>query len=470
MSVDRTVPVAPYSLPLIGHIGQILRDPLRFLTTLPHHGSVVKVKVGLIDVVVVCDANLTNQIFRDDKAFDKGGPIFDRGREVIGNGLVTCSHRDHRRQRRLIQAAFTAGRMPAYAAIMTGSVADAMNCWGQGSTVDVFKTMQSLSCEIAVKTLFADAGEPDIRQQALDSLAQIFDNLPLRLLIPASLDTFPTPSGRRYNQARRKFRTSIGAMVASHQARQVDQGDLLSALLVARDEFGHVLSESEIVDQALTFFLAGSETTAAILSWAFFLLGRHPQVKERLHREVDEVLHGRCATIDDVPQLRFTRQVMTETLRLYPPGWMLTRTATADTSLGGYFIAKGTTVAYSPYILHRGSAYENPESFDPDRWETGRSAAIPRTALVPFGGGARKCIGDSFAMMESVIVLASIASSWDLQPQMPGTVRPGIAFTLYPKKLKMLPVRRGQRNPGFPNHIRTTGTPYPEVEIQGTDR
>jgi cytochrome P450 len=445
------IPLAPQALPLLGHTIQILRGPLAFLESLPQYGKLVRVRAGLVEAIVVCDPKLTREILLDDKTYEKGGPIVARGREVIGNGLVTCSYTDHRRQRRLIQPAFSPKRIPMYSEVMTQRVVTVSNSWRDGQTLDVYKVMRDLTSDIAVKTMFADAASPGLRAEALESLAEIFDTMLPRLLIPTSLDRLPFLGRRRYNSARRSFRSTVGRMVKArrivkdHSGCGDDQIDLLSALLDARDSEGSTrrLSDTEIVDQALTFFLAGSETAAAVLSWSLFLLSKHPEIKERLRREVDEVLRGRVASYADVAKLELSRRIIVETLRLYPPGWLLARTAVTDAFLDGHPIRTGTIIACSPYLLHRRSdLYEDAHRFDPDRWDSERSGKLSGESFIPFGSGARKCIGDNFGITESIIILASIVAKWDLQPLRITKVRPSVAFTLFPKELHMRAFRR----------------------------
>jgi cytochrome P450 len=434
------IPLAPKALPLLGHTISILRDPLAFLGSLPQHGKLVRVRTGPLEAIVVCDPTLTSQILHDDRTYDKGGPVFDRGRQVIGNGLVTCSYHDHRRQRRLIQPAFSPKRIPMYSEVMTRCVSELSSSWREEQTLDVYKVMTDLTSDIVIKTMFADAAPPALRKEALDSLARVFDSLLPRLLIPTSLDRLPLPGRARFNSARRRFRSIVGLIVKIHSERGEDQVDLLSALFTARDSesSAHRLSNTEIIDQAVTFFLAGSETAAAVLAWTLFLLDEHPDVKERLCHEVDAVLQGRAATYADVPKLELTRRIIVETLRLYPPGWLLTRTAVTDTYLGGHPIRAGTIIVYSPYVVHhRSDLYEDVQRFDPDRWNSEQAEKIPRESFIPFGGGARKCIGDNFGITESIIILASIVAQWDLQLLPTAKVRPGLSFTLFPKGLQM---------------------------------
>ncbi|HSZ29668.1 MAG TPA: cytochrome P450, partial [Pseudonocardiaceae bacterium] len=224
-----------------------------------------------------------------------------------------------------------------------------------------------------------------------------------------------------------------------------DHGDLLGALLSTRDPDGNNqgLSETEILDQVVSFFGAGTEATANTLAWALHLLTQHPDIRARLHTELDTVLAGRPATHADLPRLEFTSRVIRETLRLWPSAWMFTRMVTADTDLGGHHLPAGTIIVYSPYLLHHHpDLYERPDRFDPDRWLPEAAQVIPRHAYIPFGGGARKCIGDTFGFTEATLALATITTRWHLQPLSGQQIRPALAIALVPKGLRLRTIAR----------------------------
>ncbi|MFE2324368.1 cytochrome P450 [Streptomyces sp. NPDC059385] len=426
---SRTIPTAPGALPLLGHVVPLLRDPLGFLTRLPRHGDVVQVRLGPLPVVVVCDPVLTGQVLREDRTFDKGGPVFDRGREVVGNGLVSCPHADHRRQRRLLQPAFHPARLPGYARATTARAADTTGSWKDEQILDVVPVMQELIAGITTDTLFSTSAPPDVLARALADLNTVVHSLSVQMATPPPLNRLPTPGNRRYHRARARLPRTLHHIVTERRATGIDHGDLLSMLLTAHDpESGpaaQTLADAEITDQIITFFLAAVETTASALASALYLLGQHPEIEARLHAEVDSVLDGRPATHADLPRLELTGRILTETLRLWPPVSFLTRRCTADTRLGPYLIPAGKTVVYSPYLLHhQADLYPDPDRFDPDRWAPDNPAPPLRQAFLPFAGGARKCIGDRFATHTATLILATIATRWRLRP-VPGVrVRP----------------------------------------------
>ncbi|MGW2819003.1 cytochrome P450 [Streptomyces sp. NPDC001415] len=425
----RPIPTAPGALPLLGHLVPLLRDPLGFLTGLPQQGDLLEIRLGPLPVLVACDPVLTGQILRDDRTFDKGGPVFDRGREVVGNGLVSCPHADHRRQRRLLQPAFHPARLPGYARSATARAAEATGSWQDGQILDVVPVMQQLIAGITIDTLFSTTAPPEVFTRALADLNTVVHSLSVQMALPTPLNRLPTPGNRRYHRARARLPRTLHRIVTERRATGIDHGDLLSMLLAAHDPdsgpAGQTLTDAEITDQIITFFLAATETTASALASALYLLGQHPEIEARLHAEVDSVLNGRPASHADLPRLDLTGRILTETLRLWPPVSFLTRRCTADTRLGPYRIPAGQTVVYSPYLIHhQADLYPDPGRFDPDRWTPDNPAPPRREAFLPFAGGARKCIGDRFATNTATLTLATIATRWRLQT-LPGVrVRP----------------------------------------------
>ncbi|MGB6165619.1 MAG: cytochrome P450 [Pseudonocardiaceae bacterium] len=430
---------APGALPLLGHALPLLRNPLRFLASLPDRGDLVGIRIGPIKAIVVCAPELIRQVLLNDHVFDKGGPIFDRSREGIGDALGVCPHSLHRRQRRLIQPTFHPTRLPGYAHVMTKLIAEMTGSWRDGQALDVLSEMMTLTSRTLMETMFSDALPAALFGEMLDDLTTVLAGIYKRMLMPPSLDKLPLFGNRRYDRALLRMREVIGRVITERRASGTDRGDLLSTLLSARDPADNQgLSDTEITDQVLFFFSAGTETTAATLAWAVHLLAQHPEIEHRLHAEVDAVLAGAPASCEDLPKLELTGRVVTETLRIYPPVWMLTRTTTTNTHLGGHPIPAGSTLVYSTYLLHhRPDLYPDPDRFDPDRWTNGHTPQPPRNALIPFGGGARKCIGDTFAITEATLALATITTRWRLRPLPGHHVHPALSVSLRPRGLRM---------------------------------
>lgn len=447
MTTTLTTGSAPGALPLLGHALALGRKPLDFLASLPAHGDLVRIQLGPWPAYVVCHPDLVHQILVQDRIFDKGGPSFDKARKLAGNGLATCGHRDHRRQRRLVQPAFRRDRIPGYARVMTEQIAAVTEPWQDGQVIDVLAVMNALISAVTTRTLLT----AEIDESTLTEIQQCSDDflagVARRVVMPLELlDKIPTRGNRRFDQARNRLRHHIDQLITNYRRAGIDHGDLLSTLLAARDDDGEGLPDSEIHDQVVTFYFAGTENTSTSLSWAWHLLGCHPDIQARLHNEVDTVLDGRIAEYDDIPKLELTGRIITEALRLYPPVWMLTRLTTTDTELAGQHLPAGTIVVFSPYVVHhRADLYPDPERFDPDRWRDDDTHALTRGAFTPLGGGARKCIGDVFAMTETTLTLASIATRWQLEPLPRARLRPAPRLVLAPRSLRMRLRRRTMR-------------------------
>lgn len=446
MGTDSTVSIAPGALPVLGHTWSLLSDPLGFLTALPAHGDLVRIRLGPFEAIVVCTPELVRQVLLNDRIFDKVGPSFDRARDAFGDGLATCPHSMHRRQRRLVQPTFHPARFPGYAQIMTKHISGVTASWENGQILDILPEMATLTTRIAVETMFSNALPPAMLQAVRNDLHALLAGIYTRLIVPPLLDKLLIIGNRRFNRARNHLLEIIRGVITDRRTDGADCGDLLSTLLTARDPTeSQSLSDSEIVDQVITFFIAGSETTANALAWAVYLLACHPDVEQQLHAEVDAVLEGTAARFEDLPRLQLTGRVITETLRMYPPGWTLARTATTDTYLGEHPIPASTILIYSPYLLHHlPDFYPAPDHFDPGRWTDGLHTAPPREAFIPFAGGARKCIGDAFAITEATLVLATLAARWNLQLLPNRHVRPSRSVVLRPCGLRMRATQRAQ--------------------------
>ncbi|NUT26661.1 MAG: cytochrome P450 [Streptomyces sp.] len=442
MTIRATIPRAPGSFPLIGHAPALLRSPLPFLSSLASHGTVVEVRIGPMAAVVVCDAQLTRQVLLNDKVFDKGGLLYDRVREGFGNGLALCPHVAHRRQRRLIQPVFNRGSLAQYADTMTEMIYSAIDGWADGQTIDVLAEMQ----EVTARTIVASILGQNFPENELSAMLRDFGTLSRgsyrRMFLPPSMAKLPTPGNRSYRAARAHLREALTAAIHTRRSEGTTHKDLLGALLEASQE-GERLSDDEVVDQAMIFFFAGVESTAATLAWSLHLIAAQPDIEGALHKEVDAVLAGAPATGRCLADLTYTRNIITETLRFYPPGSLFTRVTTTQTELGGYEIGVGTTIICSPYLIHRQPTnFSAPDDFDPGRWDETSRTEAERTAFIPFGGGPRKCIGDNFGMMQAVLALAAIASRWKLTPAPGAKVRAGVRTVINPQGLLMTAVSR----------------------------
>lgn len=439
--VRHDIEEAPGALPVVGHAVAVLRDPLRFLTSWTPAEGLGRVRLGRASAILVYEPGLVHQVLMDDRTFDKGGPMFDRAREIVGNGLATCPHGDHRRQRRLVQPSFHPSRLPGYAALMAEQIHAATGTWRDGQVLDVGNEMMRISAQVAIATMFGIRRDDAEIAQLTRDVRTVVAGAMRRAVLPPPLDRLPTPGNRRFWRAHRRLLAQIETIVTRRRAGEERRGDLMSVLLDDAASTGgppDALSAEESADQVMTFLIAGTDTVANTLAWALHTLAEHPAVEERLHREVDAALADGAITYDRLPELASVTHVIRESLRLYPPAWLLTRLVTRDTELAGHPLPAGSVIAFSPYLLHHSrDTFPDPDRFDPDRWAGNPRGRVPRGGFVPFGGGARKCIGESFAMTEGALVLAAVAARWRLRAVPGATVRPGFGLVLTPNGLRM---------------------------------
>ncbi|MFB7213197.1 cytochrome P450 [Streptomyces sp. NPDC056255] len=423
-----SLPLAPGALPLLGHAAAMLRDPLAFLRSLPTDRPLLRLRLGPATLVLVCDPGLTHQVFLNDRIFDKGGPLYNRAREVVGHGLVTCAHRDHRRQRRQCQPSFRPDRLPDAVAAAVIAAREMISTWDTGQTVDITAQTMGFATRSTLGGLFTNALPDADTERIRRALTVIEEGIYRRTVTPAPVNRLPLPANRRYRAGATGLRREVAAIIAARRGDGRDHGDLLSALLGATGSDSSscvdvpVMSETEVADQIQVFLHAGVEASAAALGWSLHLLAEHPPIAERLRAEYDAVLAGTPLVPGHLPHLTWTRAVVTEALRLYPPVWFLTRSVEASTELGGTRLPAGSAIALSPYLLHRRpELHHRPGHFDPGRWRGVRPA---RTTFLPFGAGARKCIGDRLGMDSVVAALAIVAGRWRLTPVAGAPVRP----------------------------------------------
>jgi cytochrome P450 len=437
MTLTTRVAVAPGRWPVAGHTLALWRRPLEFLAFLPAQGDLVEIRLGPQRAFVVCCPDLTHQVLRDGRTFDRGGPLYKQVRMIAGDGLGTCPHEQHRRQRRLLQPAFSRDRLAIYAIEMSRQLDVTLATWRDGQVIDVVAAMNEITTRITARTMFTTHLSPRQSADLRHSLTALLEGVFLRMVMPEWLTRAPLAVNRRFDQAVSTVDSLTSEIINAYRTDGIDHGDLLSTVLAARDEHGDALTDTEIRDQILTFWAAGTETTASLLAWSLHLLGHHPEAARRVQTETDTVLDGRVAGHDDVTHLDYTARVLTETLRLYPPGWMFTRVLTTETTLAGRTLPTGTILIYSPYLIQRrGDLYPEPNRFDPDRWLPHHTTP-PRGAFIPFGGGARHCIGDTFAMLEATLALATITARWQLDPLPDVLTRPRPRLTLRPHPLRM---------------------------------
>lgn len=386
------------------------------------------------------------------RLFHKGRAL-ERARRLLGDGLLTSEGSQHLRQRRLAQPAFHRQRIAGYAAAMIAHATRAASRWTDGVPIDASAEMNRLTLTIVGETLLGS----DLEAEAggvREALTAVLEAFPITMSPFAPLlERLPLPAIRRYKRAQKTLDRLIYRVIDDRRARADDRGDLLSMLLLARDEearepAGSGMSDRQLRDEAMTIFLAGHETTANALAWTWALLAQHPDVERRLHAELDEVVGAGEVMPEMIPRLIYTRMVIAEAMRLFPPAWAIGRRAVETFDIGGYTVPRDTIVLVSQFLLHRDRRFfPEPERFDPERWRPEQQHGRPRFAYFPFGGGNRVCIGESFAWMEGVLVLATLASRWRLElldppplAMQPGiTLRPAGGIRMRPRVRPRLP-------------------------------
>jgi cytochrome P450 len=415
----RLPPGPPEGLFGLGFYRRIRRDRLGALAHVAAtYGDVATFRLGPQRLALLNHPDLVEDVLVTRARLFRKGRALERAKRLLGQGLLTADGDDHLRQRRLVQPAFHKARIAGYAETMIAHTRRTADRWRDRDTFDVSAEMNRLTLTIVGETLFgadveADAGA--VRQ----ALTAVFDAFPLTMSPFAPiLEKLPLPIVKRYRRAQATLDRLIYRIIEDRRRRQDDRGDLLSMLLLATDEEGDGgrMTDRQVRDEAMTLFLAGHETTSNALAWTWYLLAQHPAIERRLHAEVDAVLATGTPSVDDFPRLTYTRMVLAEAMRRYPPAWGIGRRAIEDYDAGGYTIPKGTVVLLSQYLLHRDARFfDDPERFDPDRWLPERQKGRPKYAYFPFGGGNRVCIGESFAWMEGVLVLATLARQWRLE-------------------------------------------------------
>ncbi len=405
------------------------RDTLGFITRCRDYGDVVRMRFLYviafflyhpIDIEHVLSINARNFI----KSRSLRSNFFQR---LVGNGLLTSEGDFWKRQRRLAQPAFHRQRVSIYGEVMIEYTNRAIAAWKGGEVRDVHRDMMRLTLEIVVKTLFnADvSGEADRVGQVLSTLVKPFaSQATLKWILDNRL---PTLAHQRFHRATREIDDVVYRIIAQRREHGSDEGDLLSMLLQAQDEDGSQMTDRQLRDEVMTLFLAGHETTAITLSWAWYLLSTNPEAEKKFHLELEQVLNGRPPAAGDIPMLKYTEMIAKEAMRLYPPAYGVGRETIEECEIGGFRVPRKSQVFMFQWATQRDPRFfDEPNKFYPDRWTADFIDRLPKYAYFPFGGGPRVCIGSYFATMEIILVLANIGQRFRL------SLVPEQAITLYP--------------------------------------
>lgn len=450
MTTAKTIPAVP-GRPIVGSLREFQRDPLGFsLEIAQNYGDIARMTVLGEESIFVNDPDAIQHILQgNSRNYDKQTMDYQLLYPLVGQGLLTSDGDAWLRQRRLMQPAFHRQRIAALGQMMVDETLAALARWQnpaqQGLPLAVDQEMMRLTLSIVGKALLS----VDLGDEA-SQFGQAFKQANARFgydnMLSVMLPWLPTRQNRQYKAAIQTMDRMVYEIIARRRAEPGGADDLLTMLLSARDEeTGEGMSDRQLRDEMMTILLAGHETTANALSWTFYLLSQHPEAAARLHAEVDDVLAGRPPAMADLPRLPFTRMVLHEALRLYPPAWSLARRAIEDDQLAGYPIPAGSIVHISLYALHRHPRlWEAPDAFRPERFSDDQVEQRHKFAYLPFSAGPRKCIGDQFAMTEGQLILATVAQRYDLTLAPDQRIDTAALITLTPKHgMRMIPqVRR----------------------------
>ncbi len=442
-------PTLPRPLPFLGHALRFRRQPLEFLESLRPLGDIVTIRLGSTPVYIVNSPDLIRRVLVVDSPKFETGLLLDKVKPFIGDGLITLRGANHRRHRRLLQPAFHRTRVARYADVMRSLATTRADSWQEGQPIAADREMMELAMAVVGKTLFAT----DLNQDAVDEIVSampiLLDGIAKRLLAPTDLlEKLPTAENRRFNAAIHRMHEVVDHIIADYRHTGLDHGDLVSMMLMARDEqSGEGLSDEQVRGEVLTMVAAGTQTTATTIAWALHTMSIHDDIQDRAYAEIRDVLGDRAVASEDIERLEYIRRLVTETLRLYPPAWLLSRRAIDEVTLGGQVLPPGASIFFSPYAVHRDpTIFPDPDRFDPDRWLPERAKAIPRPGFIPFGAGNRQCMGEGFAWVEATVVLATILRRWRVRPGPGQTIRKVALATLVPSRLQLIVQRRREAN------------------------
>ncbi len=447
MESTPTKPVAPPQIPgspIVGNLFDLTRDRLTFLRRLAEQGTVTRYRIFNLVIYHISEPEAAQRIFQDNARNYVKGKLFDPMRNLVGNGLFLSDGDFWLRQRRLMQPAFHQRRLAAMVEGMAFETQVSLERWARaaaaGEVLNMAEETTALAMRVVTRALFS-SGLSGGEKRLAEAITVLVDEIAFRFETPFYPPLgFPTPRNRHTQAAVRTVDDEVFAIINRRQANPEVKDDLLAMLMEARDENdGKGMTDQQLRDETLIMFAAGSETTANAMAWAFYLLQSHPEVLAKLRAELDDVLGGRSPTAADLPKLVYTRMVIDEVLRLYPPAFITNRQALKDDVVCGYTIPAGALVSISPYAVQRDPRFwQDPETFDPERFNAQSAGERPRFAYFPFGGGPRQCIGKDFALYEAAVVLAMAVQRFDWQLAPGEEVHPQLRVTFRPNAVRLI--------------------------------
>ncbi len=436
---ERRQPPGPRGWPFLGMLPAVRRDPTGVFVEAAHRfGDVVYLRIGPRRGYLITSPADIRHVLQDNARNYHKSPLYDKLRLSLGNGLLTSEDDFWLRQRRIAQPAFHRQRIAALGGVMAEAAREMAGQWesiaSAGRPVDIDEQMMRLTRTVVLRALLG--GDLGPYASTLDEAWTIINqHIGESFWSLGFTDRWPTAKNRRFQEARAVLRGAVEYIISERRRSPTEQGDLLSMLLCARDEeTGEGMTDEQLRVEVTTFLLAGQETTSLALTWTWYLLSQYPGARARLEQEIDTVLGGRPPEAADLANLPYTRMVVDEALRLYPPAWGFSRQALADDQLGGFHLPRRWLAFIIPYVLHRLPAFwPDPEAFDPERFSPERSAERPKFAYIPFGAGPRQCIGNHFALIEAQLIVATLVQRYRLHLVPGHRIEPWPLITLRPR-------------------------------------
>jgi cytochrome P450 len=438
----KPIPTVPATQWFLKNLGLFGKDPLGFF--IKHqalYGDIFDVNVPRTQFILLSKPAYIKHVLVDNNRNYTKAFAYQFLKKALGNGLLTSEGDFWLKQRRIAQPAFHRERLLYLVERMVDLTSQLLQHWqvlkSQQQTFDLAAEMMKLTSAIAAQSLLSSDVSKLVGSIVRD-VAILNESTIKKIATPFIFRAplwVPTPLNVRFTLTRRRLNTIIFQIINSRRVAQVRHDDLLQMLMETRDEeTGETMSDQQLRDEILTLFIAGSETSSNALTWALYLLWQHPEIREKVAREVQVVLSDRLPTVADLPALKYTQQVIQETMRLYPPAWLLGRQAIANDTIDGYHIPKGAQIYISTYVLHRHpDLWNSPDTFDPDRFTPENIKNRHKFAYIPFGSGPRFCIGNNFAIMEMTVALAMIVREFRLRPVSPAPIVMEPLITLRPK-------------------------------------
>ncbi|MEZ4670688.1 MAG: cytochrome P450 [Anaerolineae bacterium] len=437
----------------VGAVPSLAKDPLSFfIHSLHERGDLVPVNLGPTKLLLVHHPDYVRYVLQDNWRNYGKGSMWVAIRKLVGNGMLGSEGDLWLRQRRLMQPAFHRQRLAGLVNTVSEVIAETLADWKslseKNQPIEIAHAMADLTMKIIVRTMFGTGISNEETHEMVDAYTKALKLMNVRMWTFFLPDFIPLPGDTAFRETIQQIDRAVYGFIKERRENPNDNNDLLNMLLDARDEeTGEGMSDQQVRDEVFTVFMAGHETSATVMTWVWYLIWQHPDVERRLMRELADVLDGRTPTFDDLPRLTYTRQIIDESVRMFPPAWLIPRSTVSDDAIGGMPVKAGTTVLISPYVVHRHPDFwEDAERFDPDRFAPDRTHT--RHAYIPFGEGPRVCIGNNFAIMEMQLMIAMIAQTYHL------SLKPGVEI-----KPTTMPVLRP--NNDLLMHLRPRTVPAP---------